>query len=160
LGLNNGPRIPFTLLKSRVKSVRCHKQGDSLSKMGTGFHSIAIFRTLILQIATLIITPWQSFPSHCGLPTPALRPNTNHAESSGLWQSALKFRLLTLAISSMTISSVAIRGAHTAVCQHRVKNLSAEFINRVRSSPRHFTSRGHLFEASYIFDAQFLQVQI
>jgi hypothetical protein len=27
----------------------------------------------------------------CGLPTPALRPNTNPGGSSGLWHSALKF---------------------------------------------------------------------
>jgi hypothetical protein len=88
------------------------------------------------------------------LPTPALGPNANHAESSGLWQSALKFRLLILAISRSTIFVVAIRGVHTAISKHRVKNLSAEFGNRGKSSHRHFTSRGRLFEALYIFDAR------
>jgi hypothetical protein len=78
----------------------------------------------------------------------------NYAESSGLWQSALKFRLLTLAIRSAAIFIVTIRGLHAAVCQPRVKHLSAEFSNRVKSSSSHFTSRDRLFEAMYIFDAR------
>jgi hypothetical protein len=90
----------------------------------------------------------------CGLPTPALRPNTNHAGGSGLWRSALKFSPLTIAVSGMAIFSVAIRLENTAICQYSVTNLSAEFSNRVESSPHHFTSRGPLFELSYIFGAQ------
>jgi hypothetical protein len=49
---------------------------------------------------------------------------------------------------------VAIRLENTAICQYSVMNLSADFSKTVESSPRHFTSRGPLFEASYIFDAQ------
>jgi hypothetical protein len=76
----------------------------------------------------------------------------NPADGLDLWQSALKCILLTLAIRSTAIFIVAIRGVHAEVCQHSVTNLSAEFSNRMESSPRHFTSRGPLFELSYIFE--------
>jgi hypothetical protein len=40
LGLNNPPRIGFTLLKSRIKTKRRREQGVCRCKMaGTGFHS-------------------------------------------------------------------------------------------------------------------------
>jgi hypothetical protein len=81
---------------------------------------------------------------YCGLPTPALRPNANLANGSGLWHSALKFGLLTKAI----------RLEDTAICYYSVMHLSAEFSNRVKSSPRHFTSRDSLIDGSYIFEAQ------
>jgi hypothetical protein len=58
-----------------------------------------------------------------------------------------------LAIRRTAIFIVAIRGVHAAVCQHRVKHLSAEFSNGVKSSYRHFTSRDRLFEMSYLFKA-------
>jgi hypothetical protein len=93
-----------------------------------------------------------SSQTHRGLPTNALKPNKNHADGSGRWQSALNF--LTLAISSTTIFLVAIRGVHTAIWQHRGKHLSAEFSNRVKSRPRHFTLKGPLLKASYIFDTR------
>jgi hypothetical protein len=73
-------------------------------------------------------------------------------EGSNLWQSALKCRLWTLAISSTTIFVVAIRDHHTVVCHGWVKDLSAEFSNREKSSSRHFTSRDRLFEMSYLFE--------
>jgi hypothetical protein len=75
----------------------------------------------------------------------------NPADGSDLWQSALKSRLLTLAIRSTAILIVAIRGVHAAVCQHRAKHLSAEFSNGVKSSSRHLTLRDRLFEMSYLF---------
>jgi hypothetical protein len=81
----------------------------------------------------------------------------NPAGGSGLWQSALKFGPRTIAVCGTAIFSVAIRLENTAICQHSVMNLSAEFSNRVESSPRHFTSRGPLFELSYIFDARLLK---
>jgi hypothetical protein len=87
----------------------------------------------------------------CGLPTPALRPIMNPAGGSGLWHSALKFRPLAIAIRGTAIFSVAIRLENTAICQYSVTNLSSEFSNILKSSPRHFTSRGPLFELSYIF---------
>jgi hypothetical protein len=77
----------------------------------------------------------------------------NPADSSDLWQSTLKCKLLTLAIRSTAIFIVAIRGVHAAVCQHRVKHLSMEFRNGVKSSSRHFTSRDRLFEMLYLFKA-------
>jgi hypothetical protein len=83
---------------------------------------------------------------YCGLQTHALRPNTNPAGGSGLWHSALKLGPLTIAIRDTAIFSVAIRLENTAICQYSVTNLSAEFSNRVESSPRHFSSR--LFDTS------------
>jgi hypothetical protein len=48
LGLDNTPRIGFTLLKWRVKGLRRFERGDSRCKMaGAGFHSIAKFRAPI-----------------------------------------------------------------------------------------------------------------
>jgi hypothetical protein len=98
-----------------------------------------------------------SSPMFCGLPIPALRPNTNPAGGSGLWHSALKFGPLTIAIRGTAIFSVAIRLKNTAISLYSVMNFSAEFSNRVEFSPRHFTSRGPLFELSYIFDARLLK---
>jgi hypothetical protein len=48
LGLNNPPRIGFTLLKSRIKKIRHREQGGRRCKMaGTGFHSAEANRALI-----------------------------------------------------------------------------------------------------------------
>jgi hypothetical protein len=110
---------------------------------GTRFHCFANYRALIPRTATNnTISLAISFPMFRGLPTPALRPNTNHAGGSGLWQSALKFGPLTIALRGTAIFSVAIRLENTAISQCSVMNLSAEFSKRVESSPRHFTSRG------------------
>jgi hypothetical protein len=50
LGLNNAPRISFTLIKSRVKNMPRFKQPVSRCKMaGTRFHSIAKFRAQIFN---------------------------------------------------------------------------------------------------------------
>jgi hypothetical protein len=76
------------------------------------------------------------------------------AELSGPWHSALKLSHLTLADRSAPISALAIRGVNTAISFDSITNLSADFSRTVVSSPRYFTSRGPLFEASYIFDAQ------
>jgi hypothetical protein len=122
---------------------------------GAGFHSIANPWALIPRTATTILFSLAiSSPMFCGLPTPTLRPNMNPGDGSDLWQFALKCRLRTLAISSIAIFVVAIRGQHTAVCHGRVKDLSAEFSNRVKSSPRNFTLRDHLFEMSYLFQTR------
>jgi hypothetical protein len=77
------------------------------------------------------------------------------AELSGPWHSALKLSHLTLvAVRSVPIFASAIRGVNTAISFDSVTNLSADFCKTVESSPRHFTSRGPLFEASYIFDGR------
>jgi hypothetical protein len=55
-------------------------------------------------------------------------------------RSALKFRLLMLEISSMTIFVVAIRRLHIAICHYRVTNWSAGFSKTVKFSPCPFTS--------------------
>jgi hypothetical protein len=146
-GLDNVLCIRFTLLQSRIKSLGRFKEGISRSKMErAGFHSTANSRPLIPLFATTIITPCQTaFLITVDCQSSALRPNTNHAKSSGLWPSALKFRLLTLAISSTTNFNVTIR---TANCQHRVKNLSAEFSNGVKSCHCYFTLKAlHILDA-------------
>jgi hypothetical protein len=74
------------------------------------------------------------------------------AELSGPWHFALKLFHLTLAVRSMPIFALAIRGVNTAISFDSVTNLSADFSKSVESSSRHFSSRGPLFEASYIFD--------
>jgi hypothetical protein len=76
------------------------------------------------------------------------------AELSGPWHSAPKLSCLTLAIRGTAIFSVAIRLENTAICQYSVTNLSTDFSKTVEYSTRHFTSRGPLFEVSYIFDAR------
>jgi hypothetical protein len=131
LGLNNTPRISFKLVKSRIKNLRRFKQGASRCKMaGAGFQCIAKLRALIPQIATLRITAWQSARDRAAdCQPPALRPNTNPAGGSGLWQSALKFGPRTIAVRGTANFSVAIRLENTAICQHSVMNLSAEFSN-------------------------------
>jgi hypothetical protein len=74
---------------------------------------------------------------------------------SGLWQSALKLILLSVAIRSPVIlfaetpRIATIRGTH----------LSAEFSKRMNSSSRHFTSRVPLFEASYLFARNFCSIK-
>jgi hypothetical protein len=76
------------------------------------------------------------------------------AELSGPWHSALKLGPRTIAVRGTAIFSVAIRLENTVICQYSVMNLSADFSKTVESNTRHFTSRGPLFEASYIFDAR------
>jgi hypothetical protein len=76
------------------------------------------------------------------------------AELSGPWHSALKLNHLTFAVRSAPIFALAIRGVNTAISFDSVTNLRADFSKTVKSSLRHFTSRGPLFEASYIFDAR------
>jgi hypothetical protein len=75
------------------------------------------------------------------------------AELSGLWHSALKLSYLTLAVRSTPIFVLEIRGVNTAISFDSVTNLSANFRKIVKSSSCHFTSRGPLFETSYIFNA-------
>jgi hypothetical protein len=74
------------------------------------------------------------------------------AELSGPWHSSLKLGPRTVAVRGTAIFSVAIRLENTALCQYSVMNLSADFSKIVESNTRHCTSRGPLFEASYIFD--------
>jgi hypothetical protein len=117
---------------------------------GDGFHYVAKYCSLDQIFATTIITALQS-AFNC---TGNLCSQTSYISEggSGLRQSALKFKLLTLAISSTTIFIVAIHGANTAICQHKVNNLSAEFSTKVKSSPHNFTLGDRLFEAFYILD--------
>jgi hypothetical protein len=116
---------------------------------GAGFHSIANFRALTPQFATIRITALNCTADSQPLLSGLIRTLRAFQAS---FHSALKFGPLTKAIRGTAMFSVAIRLENTAICQYSVTNLSAEFSNRVKSSPRHFTSRGPLFELSYIFD--------
>jgi hypothetical protein len=60
----------------------------------------------------------------CGLSISSLRPNTNPADGSGLWHSALKFGHLTRVICGTAIFYVAIHLENTSICLYSVKNLS------------------------------------
>jgi hypothetical protein len=74
------------------------------------------------------------------------------AELSGPWLYALKLSYLTLAVRSTPIYALAFRRVNAAISFDSVRSLSADFSKIVKSSPRHFTLRGPLFEMSYIFD--------
>jgi hypothetical protein len=63
-------------------------------------------------------------------------------------------KYLTLEVRSTPIFALAIRGVNTAISFDSVTNLRADFSKIVKSSSRHFTSRGPLFEAAYIFDVR------
>jgi hypothetical protein len=69
------------------------------------------------------------------------------------WHSALKLSHLTLAVRNTPIFALAIRRVNTAISFNIITSLSSDFSKTVKSSPRHFTSRGPLFEESYIFEA-------
>jgi hypothetical protein len=114
LGLNNPPRICLTPRKSCVKNLWHNKQGNCRCKMaGAGIRSFAKFRGQMPRIATTGITHWQT-----ALKWTALRLPGIHAVRSGLWQSALKFRLLALAIRKMVILFLAIRVLNGADCHN------------------------------------------
>jgi hypothetical protein len=108
---------------------------------GTGFHSIVAKHAPIPQFVTIGITPWQS---------------------------ALKFRLLTVAILGtflrcnphMIFFFKAIRGLNTVARCTMVRDihLCAVCHNRVKSSTSHFTPKAPLFAAPRIFLCATLQV--
>jgi hypothetical protein len=144
LGLNNPPRICLTPRKSRVKNVCRIKQGNCRCKMaGSGIRSFAKFCGQMPRIATSGITSWQV---DCGLPRSALRLPGIHAVRPGLWQSALKFRLLT----------VAIRGLNAVDCH----NPRHTFERGTEFQPPPFYIESPLFEASYLFAARLLEYKI
>jgi hypothetical protein len=55
----------------------------------------------------------------CGLPSSALSLPGIHAVRSGLWQSAIKFRVFTVAFRATVILFLAIRGLNAADCHNR-----------------------------------------
>jgi hypothetical protein len=109
LGPSNPLRISFTLLKSLVNNLRRYKQGDSRSKMaGARFHSTANSHALIPRFSTTIISPWQT-AFQCLFRPVAIRSQIQTPDFGN--QQNVHFRC----------------GNHTAISQHWVKNLSAEF---------------------------------
>jgi hypothetical protein len=111
---------------------------------GSGIRSFAKLRSQMPQIATTGKTPWQTVLQALRLPEiPAVR--------SGLWQSALKLILLSVAIRSCSIRGNPRIATIRCIC------LSTELSKGLNSSSRHFTSRVSLFEASYLFAALLLE---
>jgi hypothetical protein len=107
IGLNSAPRSRFTLLKSRVKCLRRFIQ--RVSKWNGGWILLCCSVRSNSMIRHNNNSPLAvSSQMHCGLPTPALRPNMNHGP--GLWLSAFKFSFLTLAISYQLFYDFLIRG--------------------------------------------------
>jgi hypothetical protein len=82
------------------------------------------------------------------------------AVKSSLWNSALKFILLSVAIRAMVILFLAIRVLNAQIATIRGTHLSAELGKRLNSSSRHFTLTVPLFEASSLFAARLLQYKI
>jgi hypothetical protein len=115
LGLNNPPRICLTPRKSRVKNLWCNKQGNCRCKMAGGIWSFAKFRGQMPWIATTGITSWQTAPS--GLRIAKFRDQVAAVKSS-LWQSALKFMLLSVAICATVILFLAIRVLNAVDCHN------------------------------------------
>jgi hypothetical protein len=97
-------------------------------RAGAGFPPIANPCALVPRTSITILSLWQS-ALQCSVDCQSLPSDL----ISDLWQSALKCRHRTLAIISTAIFVVAIRGQHTTACHGRVKDLSAEFSNRVKS---------------------------
>jgi hypothetical protein len=143
LGQNNPPRICLTPRKSRVKMYNVSKRGTCRCKMaGAGIRSFAKFRGQMPRIAKTGITSWQTalkWTVDCHAP----RSGCQEYMRSGMWQSALKLRPLTVAIRASVILFLAIRGLNATICG---THLSAEHSKRLNSSSRHFTSRVPLFE--------------
>jgi hypothetical protein len=82
---------------------------------GAGIRSFAKFRGQMPRIATPGITSWQTalkWTADCQAPRSGCQVR------SGLWQSALKFRLLTVAICATVILFLAIRGLNAADCHN------------------------------------------
>jgi hypothetical protein len=113
-----------------------------------GFHSIAKFRAQIRNAVMADRCVFQVFHTadchsqvsefESGMPLAWTARRVPIRPESGDWQSAEHWRADCQAV----ILVVANRG-----------NWSAVVSKTVESSPRHFTSRGSLFEALYIFDA-------
>jgi hypothetical protein len=110
LGLNNAPRISFTLIKLRVKNMQRFKQPVSRCKIvGIGFHSIAKLactpRIATMNMAILLIAKVRSLNLRADCHRPelstwfilGLRAGVGNPQSIGklfdkelllLWQSA------------------------------------------------------------------------
>jgi hypothetical protein len=105
LGLNNPPRICLTPRKSRVKNLWCNKQGSCRCKMaGAGIRSFAKLRDQMPRIAKTGISS-------------ALAAQVAAVKSS-LYQSALKFILLSVAIRATVILFMAISILNSADCHN------------------------------------------
>jgi hypothetical protein len=84
---------------------------------GTGIRSFAKLRGQIPRIATTGIAPWQTalkWTADCQAP----RSGCQVAVRSSLWQSALKFILLSVAIRATVILFVTIRSLNAADCHN------------------------------------------
>jgi hypothetical protein len=127
----------------------------------TGFHCFANYRAPLPRFATIRITAWQSAlnctadcqPSLSGL-IRTLRP----VQAFGIPLS--NSHLCCIAIQGTAIFSVAARLENMAICQYSVMNLSAEFSNRVKSSPHHFTSRGPCLNCHIFFKSDFTSLKL
>jgi hypothetical protein len=147
LGLNKLPLKRFTLFRSRIKKIRRHEQGDCQCKMASIlFHSVVANRAPIPGFASNRLTPCKPFSSVLRFATIGM----TH------WQSALKFRLLTVAICGTIIFFVAIPDLNTVVYDMVCgTQLSAVYHKESKSSTSHFISTipclmHHLFSTRYL----------
>jgi hypothetical protein len=151
LGLNNPLRICLTPRKLYVKNLWHHKQGNLQCKMEfTVIISLAKLCGQMQRFATTGIATWALWIAlKCTVDCQA-RWQSIYAARSGLCQSVLKFRLLTVAFRSAVILFVAILGLNTADWHNLQHTLGAELSKWVKSSSRHFTSRVPLFDAQSV----------
>jgi hypothetical protein len=120
---------------------------------GAGIRSFAKFHGQMLRIATTGISFWQTLSS--GLRIAKFRAQVAAVKSS-LWQSALKFILLSVVIRAMVFLFLTIRILNAADCH----NPRHTFERGLNSSSCHFTLRVPLFQVSYLFAARLLEYKI
>jgi hypothetical protein len=150
LGLNNPLCIGFTLVKARIKNAPQNRGTIDVKLLVLDFYSFVATRAPILRFARKGKTPWQT-----ALNCTAVCQQQRIAP----WQSALKFRLLTLAIRCTFIFFVAIRGKiifFVAICG---THLSAVCHNRVKTGTSHFTLASPLFAALIFLMRDFTSVK-
>jgi hypothetical protein len=149
-------------LESRASKIYDVTNKGTVCKMAcTGIRSFAKLLGQKPRIATTGIAPCQAAlkgTADCQVPRSGCQEYMRSGQACGnllsnsyfcLWQSARRlFYLWQSAVLTPLISTNC--GAH----------LSAERGIRLKSSPRHFTSRIPLFEVSYIFAARLLEYKI
>jgi hypothetical protein len=152
------PCISFKFVKLRIKNIRHFKQGASQSKMaGTGFHSIAKLRA---QIRNAVLADRCVFQADCH------RENCHTADCYSLrteFESRMPKAWTDRRVRIRPERGLAIRSTFKSWLPSNYSycgkpwHSSAEVSKRVKSSPRHFTSRDCLFEILYLFKAWLYQ---
>jgi hypothetical protein len=111
-----------------------------------GFHSVCRNRNKSLANRSQV---------YCGLLRSALRQQGLYAASPGLWQSALKVRLLAAAIRGVAIFLVAISGDLTVDCHDPWYTFEHGVGPKSEIQPQQFYFESPLFAAPFLFAHDF-----